>query len=328
MRCPTLAELPPPPPDKTGWPWTEETPSLPETMPDGSPWPRISIVTPSYNQGQFIEETIRSILLQGYPNLEYIIMDGGSTDNSVEIIKKYEPWLAYWVSEKDRGQSHAINKGWGHATGQIFAWLNSDDMYVTNALALVSRHFLDNIECQMLVGGAGFIENDCHVEQTKQFSSISFDHLLYQWRALPQPSCFWLNELGKRVGLIDEILIYSMDREYFLRLLVTGVWPQFLPDILSIERLHDQQKARDRKALFTEYATVVDFYFQKHMGGRWLNLGKLFWFWRRRICVERGFLRAIRSFPSSQEYFYFRHLTKKVSIHLKNSLLTIYPWKG
>ena len=106
----TLQDLPTPPEDKTGWPWTEQTEVFPDKMPDGSDWPRISIVTPSYNQGQFIEETIRSILLQGYPNLEYIIIDGGSNDNSVEIIKKYEHYLSYWISESDRGQSHAINK--------------------------------------------------------------------------------------------------------------------------------------------------------------------------------------------------------------------------
>src|SRR5437870_1420981 len=134
MRCPTLNELPSPPPDKTGWPWTAETPPLPPARPDGSAWPRISIVTPSYNQGQFIEETIRSVLLQGYPDLEYTIIDGGSTDQSIEIIKKHEPWLTYWVSEQDRGQAHAINKGLSRSTGEIFQWINSDDVLLSGAL--------------------------------------------------------------------------------------------------------------------------------------------------------------------------------------------------
>src|SRR5262249_23733413 len=98
MRCPPLDDLPPPPPGKTGWPWTVESLQLPDAMPDGRPWPRISIVTPSYNQGQFIEETIRSVLLQGYPDLEYIIMDGGSNDESQQVIQKYHPWLSYYRS--------------------------------------------------------------------------------------------------------------------------------------------------------------------------------------------------------------------------------------
>src|SRR5262245_21335405 len=139
MQCPRLDQLPPPPAGRSGWPWTEATPRLPATLPDGAAWPRITIVTPSYNQAPFLEETIRSVLLQGYPNLEYIIIDGGSSDGSVELMRRYEPWLAYWVSEPDGGQSEAINKGWCSATGTVTTWLSSDDIYTPGALKAVAE---------------------------------------------------------------------------------------------------------------------------------------------------------------------------------------------
>src|SRR5262245_35194565 len=149
MQCTSLNELPPPPPGKTGWPWTEESQPPPAAqVPYDRPWPLRSGVTPSLNQGNFIEETILSVLLQGYPKLEYFIIDGGSTDGSLEVIKKYEPWLTYWVSEPDRGQSHAINKGWQRACGVILAWLNSDDTYNPDAI----RCAVETLEAKPGVG--------------------------------------------------------------------------------------------------------------------------------------------------------------------------------
>src|SRR5881396_2686502 len=140
MRCPRLRELPPVPEGKTGWPWTEET--FLEEVEQTSSSPRsISIVTPSYNQAAFLEETIRSVLLQGYPNLEYIVIDGGSTDGSVEIIKRYEKHLSYWQSEPDGGQYDAISQGFARTSGDLMAWLNSDDMLHRNALWSMARLF-------------------------------------------------------------------------------------------------------------------------------------------------------------------------------------------
>ena len=126
MQCPTLSELPPPHPARPAGHGQRKQAAAEAELGEAS-WPRISIVTPSFNQGRFIEETIRSVLLQGYPNLEYFVIDGGSTDNSVEVIKKYSPWLTYWVSEPDRGQSDAINRGLKMASGDFATWINSDE---------------------------------------------------------------------------------------------------------------------------------------------------------------------------------------------------------
>ena len=198
----TLEDLPLPPEEKSGWPWTETSKPLPEAMPDGTQWPRISIVTPSYNQGEFIEETIRSVLLQGYPNLEYIIVDGGSTDNSIEIIKKYEKYLSYWVSEPDKGPSDAINMGWQKTSGEIIAYLNSDDAYFPGALATVAEAFQQNPQAQAIYGKEfrinkeGLVLAEYSVKEGNRLSLLNLN-------ALPQPATFIKKIVLDSIGIIN-----------------------------------------------------------------------------------------------------------------------------
>lgn len=310
MNPPTLANLPPPPPGKHGWPWTEASPRLPPTLPDGEPWPQISIVTPSFNQGQFLEETLRSVLLQGYPNLEYIVVDGGSTDGSVAILMKYQWWLSNWESAPDRGQASAINKGWNRATGEVFAWLNSDDLYCPGALQQVGSYFSDNPACQLLVGGADVVtEIGAPAIECKRLESTSLYDLIYGGRALPQPAAFWANRLRVEIGPLDEQLHFTMDREYFLRLLLHGIKPHWVPEAtLALERRHTTQKTADRAGLHAEYFQVLDHYFRKRLGGRLINIVRMCLYSRGRAYRQSGWLHALRTWPSSREARYARFI--------------------
>lgn len=218
MRRPTLDELPPAPSGQAGWPWARQSPRRLETMPQCLACPRISLITPSYNQAQFIEETIRSVLLQGYPNLEYIIIDGGSTDDSVEIIKKYESWIAHWVSEPDRGQAHALNKGFALASGQIFAYLNSDDVLTEGTLHRIADALQGGLDRAIIVTFAGveFGEGREEVLRTPAIQPAAED-----WLGSPvslfQPSTFWTRVLHERLGGFKENLSFCFDKEFFFR---------------------------------------------------------------------------------------------------------------
>jgi len=205
--------LPRPPTDKRGWPWTRRRQSLLERSP--SDWPRITVVTPSFNQGQYLEETIRSVLLQDYPNLEYFVIDGGSTDNSLEILEKYRPFLSYAVSEKDNGQSHAINKGLARATGSIAGWLNSDDRYVPGTLMRVAHAYRANPDSVLVHGDRIMID---------ELSDVC------GWTCLPpfdphrgeyticSETAFWKRDAMDAVGFLREDLQFAMDLEFFCRL--------------------------------------------------------------------------------------------------------------
>lgn len=217
-----LDQFPPSPPGKTGWPWTEESQPISDLAPNGEPWPKISIVTPSYNQAQFLEETIRSVLLQGYPNLEYIIIDGGSTDGSVEIIKKYEPWIARWVSEPDRGQAHAINKGFKQASGDIVGWINSDDLYCPGAFQLVAKRFLANPALSAVYGGIYVIDENSVIRNGYWAVQPMPEYTYHVRLDVHQQALFWRKDIMSVVGLLDEDLQFIMDRDFILRLLHHG----------------------------------------------------------------------------------------------------------
>lgn len=286
MRCPTLSELPAPQPGKTGWPWTKESSRLSDRMADGSTWPRISIVTPSYNQGQFIEETIRSVLLQGYPNLEYVILDGGSTDDSVDVIKKYEPWLAYWTSEQDRGQSHAINKGLEKATGEILAYINSDDVYLEDAFAGVANT-MNPVRSQLLFGDLGLIQGmDWASLNILRKTGIGRKEILFGGTPLPQPSSFWTKTLWERVGAFDENLHFAMDYDLMLRMLADGVELAYIPQALSVERRHGLQKSSQKESLYHEKARA-----RLAVAG---SLGMSRWWYLARVLLFRRLQRPFR----------------------------------
>jgi len=265
MRCPRLRALPPPPQGKTGWPWTEESNQLPDIMPNGSSWLKVTIVTPSLNQGKFIEETLRSVLLQGYPNLDYIVIDGGSTDDSIEIIRKYEPWLTYWVSEPDRGQADAINKGFDKCTGDIMAWLNSDDTYRPNALACAVSYFVENPECDILYGEAWHTNEDGHRLRPCRYVTdpIARSYLL-NVDPIVQPATFWRRGLWFKIGKLDANLVWGFDWDFYIRAHMHTKL-HYIPEFLANYRLHGIMKSNTGKAKrHAELATITQRY-----GGWW-----------------------------------------------------------
>jgi Glycosyl transferase family 2 len=248
-------DLPAPPPNRSGWPWTITHDSAPAAAANGSAWPRVTVVTPSFNQADFIEETIRSVLLQGYPNLEYIIIDGGSTDGSVDIVKKYEEFLTYWVSEPDGGQTDAINKGLRRGTGDILAYLNSDDIYLPGAIissiAFLQRH----PETSLMYAYAERTDGNGRIFE--RVKSPPFDlRLLATTCFIRQPTVFFRRCLLDEAGYFDVSLNYCMDYEYWFRA-SQATTPTRLERFTATDRFHPAARAGSQHHLMARYSLLV-----------------------------------------------------------------------
>ena len=215
----------------------------------------VSIITPSYNQAPFLEQTMQSVLEQDYPHIEYIVVDGGSTDNSAEIIKTYADRLAYWISERDSGQSEAINKGFARANGEIVAWLNSDDYYMRNTISVVVRCFEQNPDAVMLYGDMLAVDEEGQTINVLKYKQLSLEDLLC-FQIIGQPSVFFRHSALNKTGLLDPSFHFMLDHHLWIRLAEQGRILH-IPQVWSAARYHPQAKNRARAAEFGREAFRV-----------------------------------------------------------------------
>lgn len=204
-------------------------------------WPKITVVTPSYNQAEYLEETIESVLNQNYPNLEYILLDGGSTDGSIDIIKKYEKHFTYWRAEPDDGQAAAISEGFQRSTGDIMCWLNSDDLFAPGALAIVAEYLQKHPKAEFIVGEACIVNGNGEIEHYLSEPKWDTNWQLYVRNCIPQPSVFWRRSLYTKVDGVNSDYKFGMDYDLWFQFL-QHTKPCFIKKLLSFQRLHPLAK--------------------------------------------------------------------------------------
>ncbi|MEX2528480.1 MAG: glycosyltransferase family 2 protein [Gemmatimonadota bacterium] len=301
-----LPQLPTPPAGRRGWPWDRETPALPPTRSDGSSWPRITVVTPSYQQATFLEETLRSVLLQSYPALEYIVVDGGSTDGSREILERYGEWLDHWVSEPDSGQSEAINKGLARSTGEVWNWLNSDDLLEPGALAAVAEGFTPTGTRAV----AGWERRFGEGHPTTLHQGTPRDHPL-EWTLfvghLDQPCTYFRRMDIEELGGLDTGLHWGMDLDLYMRYLLRFGQEDIrsVDSVISNFRLH-----ADSKTVRQEGGAR-----QEDQVARWSFRAE----WGREVGVDPEILRAVEAtFPLRQVRPY------RVEVELDSTLMDFH----
>ncbi len=253
--------------------------------------PLVSVVTPSFNQARFLEAAIRSVLSQDYPRLEYLIVDGGSTDGSVAILKEYSDKLAWWVSEPDKGQTDAINKGLGRAAGEVLAWLNSDDTYQPGAVAAAVKFLQEHGEAGLVYGDANYIDEDGRAIGKFPAAQTDLRRLRQGYVHIPQQASFFRGDLWRSVGPLDPSFYFAMDYDLWVRLAARSQ-VKYVPQTWGNFRLHSMAKtiAADERC----WPEMLRIHYRD--GGKFLSvlvakyyLRKLvapLWNWRRRRMLE------------------------------------------
>jgi glycosyltransferase involved in cell wall biosynthesis len=220
--------------------------------------PRLTVITPSLNQARYLERALRSVLDQDYPDLEYIVMDGGSTDGSVEILRRYGDRLAYWVSEPDSGQSWAINRGIERSTGEVIAYINSDDYYLPGAFE-AALPFFEDPTVRWVAGTTEYRGADGTLEIL--WKALPPPGLRGRWVRgpwyIPQASSFWRRDVFDEFGLLRDDLDFVFDTEFGLRLALGDVWPLTFDRPLAVRYLHSEAKSAEPSQFHREYATVA-----------------------------------------------------------------------
>jgi len=235
-------------------------------------YPKITVVTPSYNQGQFIEATIQSVIGQQYPNLEYLVCDGGSTDETVEILKKYSNKITWWCSEKDKGQSDAINKGMRRATGDIVCWINSDDVLLPGTLHTVAKFYHDHPDTDFANGYTVEIDKEGKIIN---FTHIVMNHFFFRHGCynISQPGMFWKREIFDKIGYIDESFHAKMDVEWLIRVYEAGLKVRRINRNLGAIRIYPDTKTAQGGSIWTRDSDAL----RKMYHGKYLpENGKLY----------------------------------------------------